>query len=73
MRPFSALFAAVLAIPLLLVPASAQAAIPPQEPGVTLRVFDVQRDRRPFTSTPRSRMTAAVPLPCPPVVIEVSP
>ena len=42
MRPFAALLAAAIAIPLLSVPASAQAEIPPQEPGVTLRVFDVQ-------------------------------
>jgi hypothetical protein len=42
MRPFVALLAAVIAVPLLPVLASAQADIPPQEPGVTMRVFDVQ-------------------------------
>ncbi|RSM88037.1 DUF1080 domain-containing protein [Kibdelosporangium aridum] len=42
MPPVAALLAAVIAVPLLPVPASAQPAIPPQEPGVTMRVFDVQ-------------------------------
>ncbi|WP_020672373.1 family 16 glycoside hydrolase [Amycolatopsis nigrescens] len=41
MRPFVALLAVVLAIGLP-APALAQPDIPPQEPGVTLRVFDVQ-------------------------------
>lgn len=42
MRPLLALLAAVTAIPLVSVQASAQPDIPPQEPGVTMRVFDVQ-------------------------------
>jgi hypothetical protein len=43
MRPFVALLAAITTIPFLTFQASAQpAAIPPQEPGVTMRVFDVQ-------------------------------
>ena len=42
MRRLLALFAAVTTIPLLSVQASAQLEIPPQEPGVTMRVFDVQ-------------------------------
>ncbi|MET0237784.1 MAG: family 16 glycoside hydrolase [Kibdelosporangium sp.] len=42
MRLFAALLAAVIAVPLLPLHASAQADIPPQEPGVTMRVFDVQ-------------------------------
>ena len=42
MRPFVALLAAITTIPFLTVQASAQPDIPPQEPGVTMRVFDVQ-------------------------------
>jgi hypothetical protein len=42
MRLFAALLTAALTLPLLPVHASAQADIPPQEPGVTMRVFDVQ-------------------------------
>jgi hypothetical protein len=42
MRPYVALLAVAIAVPLLAVPASAQPGIPPQEPGVTMRVFDVQ-------------------------------
>jgi hypothetical protein len=42
MRQSLALLAAVTMIPLLPVQASAQPDIPPQEPGVTMRVFDVQ-------------------------------
>src|ERR1043165_1961393 len=40
MRVFAVLLAASIAVPLL--PAQAQADIPPQVPGVTMRVFDVQ-------------------------------
>lgn len=40
MRPLVALLAALTTLPFL--PVHAQAEIPPQEPGVTLRVFDVQ-------------------------------
>ncbi|MFC0106169.1 family 16 glycoside hydrolase [Kibdelosporangium aridum] len=42
MPPVAALLAAAIAVPLLPIPASAQSDIPPQEPGVTMRVFDVQ-------------------------------
>ncbi|OLF09053.1 hypothetical protein BLA60_20935 [Actinophytocola xinjiangensis] len=42
MRPLLAMLAAVTLIPLVSVQASAQVDIPPQEPGVTMRVFDVQ-------------------------------
>ncbi|PXY28909.1 hypothetical protein BAY59_14695 [Prauserella coralliicola] len=42
MRLFVALLASVSAFTFLAAPATAQSDIPPQEPGVTLRVFDVQ-------------------------------
>ncbi len=42
MRPFVPLLAALTTILSVPVPASAQLDIPPQEPGVTMRVFDVQ-------------------------------
>ena len=43
MRPLVPLLAALTTIPFLTIQASAaQPAIPPQEPGVTMRVFDVQ-------------------------------
>jgi hypothetical protein len=42
MRPFVTLLAALLAVPLVPGQATAQPDIPPQEPGVTMRVFDVQ-------------------------------
>lgn len=43
MRPFVALFAALFLVPLVPGQAYAQPPdIPPQEPGVTMRVFDVQ-------------------------------
>ncbi|CAM4053682.1 family 16 glycoside hydrolase [Kibdelosporangium persicum] len=42
MRLFAALLAAAIAVPLLPAHVSAEADIPPQEPGVTMRVFDVQ-------------------------------
>ncbi|MFI7675575.1 family 16 glycoside hydrolase [Actinophytocola sp. NPDC049390] len=43
MRPFVPLLAALTTIPFLTVQATAaQSDIPPQEPGVTMRVFDVQ-------------------------------
>lgn len=56
MRPFAALLALVLAVgfpaPATAEPdITAQPEIPPQEPGVTLRAFDV---RVPWRSTARS-------------------
>jgi hypothetical protein len=42
MRLFVALLATVTALVFVPVPATAQPDIPPQEPGVTLRIFDVQ-------------------------------